>query len=152
MNCGVYFTKRTADKIKDFFKIKKYIENKILILVNPDEKPEIGAQDVYYLLYRKKQKPNTYNVFTKDKAKVIKIFTTGKLLKKEKGRADGVIGNERADLYLLKDEFGSFEDLKSEGYEWPIVLANDANEFKTILKNKSRVLSLADVLQDMKEP
>jgi hypothetical protein len=91
-----------------------------------------------------------YRVFTKDKAKVTKIFTTGKLLKKEAGRADGVIGSEKADLYLLKDEFDLFENLKSEGYEWPIVLANDANKFKSILKNKSRVLSLADVLQGIK--
>jgi hypothetical protein len=51
---GIYFIKRTANKIQDFFKTKKYIEDEILILVNPNEKPKIGAKDVYYLLYGEK--------------------------------------------------------------------------------------------------
>jgi hypothetical protein len=62
----------------------------------------------------------------------------------------GVIGNETVDLYLLKNEFKKFEKLKSEGYDWPLILANDKSKLKSLIKNKSLTVSLTEIIDNLK--
>ena len=147
---GVYFTKECAKKARKYLILRKVIQKQILLTVDVGDKVPPGAQDVYRILFKKAQNTNVKRLYTKKPSDMKKIFLQGELLKFR--YADGIIGCEKIDLYMLKSEFGRFNNLKSEGYDWPLVLANNTSALKSLVRNTFSIISLTRIIGDLEAP
>ena len=146
---GIYFTKLCAKKAKKYFIKRKVIEKNIFMTVDVGEKVPSGAKDVYKIIFEKPQNTNIKRLFTKNEIEVKKILIEGELLKFK--YADGIIGCENADVYMLKQEFSKYENLKSENYDWPLVLVNDKTKLKSLIKSNSQFVSLTDIISELEK-
>ena len=145
---GIYFTSLCAKKVKKYFIKRKVIEKGILIPVDIDEPIPSGAKDVYKILFNKPQDPENKRIFTKKPSEITKIFVIeGEILKFK--YADGIIGCEKADLYLLEQEFSKYEHLKSTDYDWPFVLVNNTKNLKTLIKNNAKIKNLINIIDEI---
>ena len=117
--------------------------------VDVGEKVPSGAKDVYKIIFEKPQNTNVKRLFTKNEIEVKKILIEGELLKFK--YADGIIGCEKADVYMLKQEFSKYEKLKSKDYAWPLVLVNDKTKLKSLVKNSSQIVSLTDIVSELEK-
>lgn len=146
---GIYFTNLCAKKVKKYFIKRKIIEKGILIPVDIDEPILSGAKDVYKILFNKPQNPENKRLFTKKPSEITKIFLEGEILKFK--YADGVIGCEKADLYLLEQEFSKYEKLKSKDYDWPLALVNDKSKLKSLIKTNPKIINLVDIISELEK-
>lgn len=146
---GIYFTNLCAKKVINYFIKRKVIEKDILMTVDIGKKIPPGTQDVYNIIFEKSQSSNVKRLFTKNKVEIKRIFIEGKLLKFK--CADGIIGCEKADVYMLKQEFPKYEKLKSKGYDWPLVLVNDKTKLKSLVKSNSQIVSLTDIVSELEK-
>lgn len=146
---GVYFTNLCAKKVINYFIKRKVIKNNILMTVNIGEKIPFGTEDVYNIIFEKPQSSNVKRLFTKNKIEIKRIFIEGELLKFK--YADGIIGCEKADVYMLKQEFPKYKKLKSKGYDWPLVLVNDKTKLKSLVKGNSQIVSLTDIVSELEK-
>ena len=142
---GIFFTKECAEKVKNYLFQKKVIENEILVLADINEARNRKMKDVYEILFEKKQKNG--GLYTRNPVEVRKIFAEGELLKL--GCADGVIGNENVDFYILKNQFCELENLKSSGYDWPVVLCNSNIKLENLIKNQNNSISLEEIVNKL---
>lgn len=146
---GIYFTNLCAKKVINYFIKRKVIEKDILMTVDIGEKIPPGTQDVYNIIFEKPQSSNVKRLFTKNEIEIKRIFIEGELLKFK--YADGIIGCEKADVYMLKQEFSKYEKLKSKDYDWPLVLVNDKTKLKSLVKNSSQIVSLTDIVSELEK-
>ncbi len=144
---GIYFTNLCAKKVKKYFIKRKVIEKGILIPIDIDDTIPSGANDVYKILFNRQQNPKNKRIFTKKSSEITKIFLEGEILKFK--YADGIIGCEKADLYLLKQEFFKYEHLKSPDYDWPFVLANNMEGLKALIKNNAKITNLINIIDEI---
>ena len=52
---------------------------------------------------------------------------------------------------MLKQEFPKYENLKSENYDWPLVLVNDKTKLKSLIKSNSQFVSLTDIIIELEK-
>ena len=58
---------------------------------------------------------------------------------------------EKADLYLLEQEFSKYEKLKSKNYDWPLVLVNDKSKLKSLIKTNPKIINLVDIISELEK-
>ncbi len=115
---GIYFTNLCAKKVINYFIKRKVIEKDILMTVDIGKKIPPGTQDVYNIIFEKHQSTSAKRIFTKNEIEINRIFIEGELLKFK--YADGIIGCEKADVYMLKQEFPKYDKLKSKDYDFSL--------------------------------
>lgn len=150
INMGIYFSKKATVKAEKFFKKLKVIEKQILIAIPEKAKPPQGAKDLYQILFKHPQiKETKPRIYTKKAALAKRIFTCGELIKFR--YVDGVIGDCRNDLYLMKPDFNYVSSLKSKEFDWPMILVENKNnsKFKVIRKNANFAVTLTDIILKM---